>query len=145
VEPDRGFLELGFDSLSALELRNRLTAATGLRLPATLLFDYPTSTTMAEHLHGLLVADSTASSLEAAFADLDRLLALVPRLAEDGEARSELGERVAALACALGVTGTAAAEGAVDGSVGAAVEVAERLADASDDDLFAFIENDLGL
>ena len=145
VEPDRGFLELGFDSLSALELRNRLSAATGLRLPATLLFDYPTPTTMAEHLHGLLVADSTASSLEAAFADLDRLLALVPRLAEDGEARSELGERVAALACALGVTGTAAGEASADDSEDASLEVAERLADASDDDLFAFIENDLGL
>ena len=64
IDPQRAFREMGFDSLTAVELRNRLAAMTGLRLPATLVFDYPTPLDLTQHILGQVsgAADTAADA-----------------------------------------------------------------------------------
>ncbi|MBU7600899.1 SDR family NAD(P)-dependent oxidoreductase, partial [Streptomyces sp. P38-E01] len=57
IDVNRAFKDLGFDSLTAVEVRNRITAATDVALPTTLLFDYPNTTAVAAHLRTLLLGD----------------------------------------------------------------------------------------
>ncbi|TCK22288.1 type I polyketide synthase [Pseudonocardia endophytica] len=79
VPTDQPFSELGFDSLAAVELRNRLTAATGLELPPSLVFDFPTVSAVVDHLHASLapsppeaasIADTVGDMLERLEIDL---------------------------------------------------------------------------
>ena len=77
IEASRSFRENGFDSLTAVEFRNRLNAATGLRLPATLVFDFPTPGELARHLDGLLSGERPALVTSAAPVAADEPIAIV--------------------------------------------------------------------
>ncbi len=65
IEPGRTFQDLGFDSLSAVELRNRLKTAIGLSLPAAVIFDYPTPQALAEHLADKLTGTAKDTAVTA--------------------------------------------------------------------------------
>ncbi|MBI0300680.1 SDR family NAD(P)-dependent oxidoreductase, partial [Streptomyces sp. PRKS01-29] len=128
IDPRQPFLKAGFDSLTAVELRNRLNTITGLRLPPTTTFDFPTPEALAGKLAEELA--SATGPEEALLAALDHLESVLAAPSTDEALRTVLADRVAK----LHTRGNTPARHSATG-----------LRDAGADELLDFIHNELGM
>ena len=132
VDPTRAFKDLGFDSVSAVDFRNRLAAATDLRLPATVAFDYASPKALAAYLKTRLRGDDEPVGGETpVLAALDRLEAVAGALSREEIEHTRITARLRAL--------LASADGVL-----AARGTATSLGGASAEDIFNLLDQELG-
>ncbi|MFF3866354.1 type I polyketide synthase [Micromonospora sp. NPDC001898] len=134
IDAERGFVELGFDSLTAVEFRNRLNAATGLRLPSTLIYDRPTTAALVEHLRGALLAERSTSALTV-LGELNKLEHVMRTVADGDADRVAVGDRLRELLSLWTYTGSGAQDATGDDG---------NLSSASAEEIFSFLDEELG-
>ncbi|MER6099214.1 SDR family NAD(P)-dependent oxidoreductase [Streptomyces sp. NPDC001728] len=147
IPADRPFKDMGCDSLTLVELRNRIQTGSGLRLPATFLFNYPTPLAVVAQLHSELApddedSDATTESIDATggtavpgLIELGRLEATLAELPDDtrDDIRDEIVQRLQALVARVPAQRAPADD----------MDLTERVQSASVDELLAFIDSEL--
>ncbi|WP_424190122.1 SDR family NAD(P)-dependent oxidoreductase [Actinokineospora sp. G85] len=133
VEERKAFKDLGFDSVTAVQLRNALARATGLTLPATLVFDYPTASALAEHLLPQLAGGHAPATATDVYAELDRVAAALGGLDVDERDRVGITARLTELVRAW------------QGGDGQETQGEREIESASDDEIFDLLGEEFGI